>query len=74
MKKLRKHAIGAVTGAVTLGVGASVISGMGGPAAIPGGQMIGNMASGMPAAGAAMGGGMVVSSLGMLVPKKKKRR
>ena len=73
LEALMSFAPGVVGSTATLGVGASVVSGIGGPVGAAGSAMMGGIASGLPAAGSAYGGGIVVGALNQLVPGKKRK-
>jgi hypothetical protein len=73
LSSMMSFAPGVVGPTATLGVGASVVGSIGGPAGAAGASMMANMASGLPAAGSAIGGGIVVNAMGSLLPEKKRR-
>jgi len=66
---IAKPALQITGGAVILGVGSSVATGVGGSAV-----GLTTMASFMPAMGAAVGGGIVLEQTRKLQPKKRRRR
>ena len=68
IKRYGKDALSMTKTSIMLGVGAGVVTSAGGNA---GG--LNAMAGMMPAAGSALGGGMVIQSLKMLDTKKKRK-
>lgn len=73
MKNLGKRTRDVLIGTTSLGIGASVMSGIGGDVGAAGASTMGNMAKGLPAVGSIMGAGMVIDSLSLLSPKKGKK-
>ena len=77
MKKIKKYAKGMVVGTIALGVGSSVLGGVGGSVASSGQAGMTRVAGFLPTLGGIYGAGLTLDALGKLqksVPKRKKRR
>lgn len=71
--RITRASMGIVGGTATLGVGASVLGGIGGTAAHSGQRATQRLAGYTPTMATAAGGGVVIGMLNNITPKKKKR-
>lgn len=77
MKRIKKYAKGMAVGTIALGVGSSVLGGVGGSVAASGQAGMTRMAGFFPTLGTIYGAGLTFGALDKLqksVPKRKRRR